>query len=262
VTQMLRVFVGCAAVGVAALFLRPAPAANDTPDLPAASVKKAADADLKFVQGRVADLAMKQKGGAKLLDGQIKPALGASLMIAVYADILGDKALKDGIVKVAEAIAKKDFATADDAAKKLTVKPGTPGKPGPLPAPFKTEVMLEAVMQPFRPSAIGGLNIDKDIKELSKANMPGKIDPAALEVLGVRSAVINAYGLAHANQKAKTNAANEKLWNKWSTDSVDLSKKIAVEAGKGAKSNEKDLRTMLGALMRNCNDCHEKFRDD
>ncbi len=262
-THPLRILAGSAALAVAfwCLTPAPAPAANDVPDLPAGSVKKAADADLKFLQTRVADLAKKQAAGAKVLDGYIKPATGVSLLLAAYADILGDAALKADVIKVAEALDKKDFAAADGLAKKLAIKPGT-GKPGALPTPFKGDKMLEYVMQPFRPAASGGANIDKDIKEWGKAGAMGKLDLAAVEVLAIRTAVINAYGLQHPNGTATVNAGNKKLWDKWSTEAIDQSKKIATEAAKGAKADEKSIRTMLGVLVRSCNDCHEKFRDN
>lgn len=262
-THSLRILVGTAALAVAfwGLTPAPAPAANETPDLPKDSVKKAADADLKFLLTRTTDLAKKQKDGVKVLDGYIKPATGVSLLLAAYADILGDAALKADVIKVAEALDKKDFATASDLAKKLAVKPGT-GKPGALPTPFKGDKMLEYVMQPFRPATGGGLNIDKDMKDWGKAGGAGKLDLPAVEVLAIRTAVINAYGLNHPNQTATVNAGNKKLWDKWSTEAIDQSKKIATEAAKGAKADEKSIRTMLGVLVRSCNDCHEKFRDN
>lgn len=259
--HLLRTLVGCAALAAGAWAV--ATAADTTPDLPAESYKKAADADIKFLQTRLGELVKKEAAGDKILDGQVKPALGVSLLLAAYADVLGDATLKADALKVAEAINGKKFKDADAAAKKLTAKAGK-GKPGALPAPagIKTETMLVAIMSPTRGSSVGGLNIDRDIKDLSKTTAPAKIDPTAVEILAVRSAVINAYGLHHPNEKAKTNAANKAKWEKWSGESVDLSKKVAVEAAKGAKANEKELRTTLGLLNRTCTECHNTFRDD
>jgi hypothetical protein len=262
VNYLLRTLTGCAAMAVGLWAITTASAAPDVPDLPAASYKKAAEADLKFLQDRLADLAKKNAAGAKLLDGQVKPALGVALTLTVYGDALGDAALKADAIKVAEAIMKKDFAAADALAKKLAVKPGTPGKPGALPAPFKSEVMLAGVMSPFRGGSVGGLNIDRDIKDMTKANMPTKIDPAAVEILAVRSAVINAYGFHHPNDKASVKPDNKKKWEKWSSDSLDLSKQIAVEAAKGKGANEANLKKMLSTLNARCTDCHNAFRDD
>jgi hypothetical protein len=261
VSHPLRTLVGCAALAAGLWAITPAPAA-DAPELTKDAYKRTADADLKFLQDRLADLVKKEATGAKLLDGQVKPALGVSLALSAYGDALGDAALKSDAVKVAEAIVKKDFKGADALAKKLAVKPGTPGKAGPLAKPFKDELMLAAVMSPFRGGSVGGLNIDKDIKDLTKSKDPTKIDPAAVEILGVRSAVLNAYGLHVPNDTAKVNDNNKKLWEKWSGESVDLSKQIAAEAGKGKSADEKKLKDMLGKLNARCTDCHNKFRDN
>src|SRR5262245_23648029 len=77
-----RALVGFGALAVA-LCVISAPATADTPTLPKESYKKAADADLKFLQDRVGDLAKKQAAGMKTLDGQVKPALGVALMLSV-----------------------------------------------------------------------------------------------------------------------------------------------------------------------------------
>jgi hypothetical protein len=261
VSHPLRTLAGCAALA-AGMWAITATALADTPDLPKDSYKKAADADVKFLQERLADLAKKQAGGVKLLDGQIKPALGAAMMISVYGDALGDAGLKADAVKVAEAIAMKNFKAANNLAQKLVVKPGA-GKPGALPKlPFKEELMLASVMSPFRGSSVGGLNIDRDIKDMTKGTGATKIDPAHVEILAVRAAVINAYGYHVPNDKAKVNDTNKKLWEKWSAESTELSKQIATEAGKGKTADEKKLKAMLTNLNRSCTDCHNKFRDD
>ncbi len=259
--HLFRTLVGCAALA-AGVWVVTGAAFADTPDLPAESYKKAADADLKFLQTRLGELAKKDAAGEKVLDGQVKPALGVALLLTAYADVLGDSALKADATKVAEAIAKKDYKGANELGKKLAVKAGK-GKPAPLTKPLKTdEAMLAAVMSPFRGGSVGGLNIDRDIKDMTKNANPAKIDPAAVEIMAVRSAVINAYGFHHPNDKATTNEANKKLWQKWSTESVDLSKQIVAEAAKGAKADEKALRKMLTTLNARCTDCHNKFRDD
>ena len=260
-SHSLRTLAGCAALAAGLWAITAAAAADAPPELSKESYKKAADADLKFLQTRLGELAKKQAAGEKLLDGQVKPALGVALLLTVYGDALGDTALKADAVKVAEAIFKKDFKGADEMAKKLAVKPGT-GKPGALPKPFKDEVMLAAVMSPFRGGAVGGLNIDRDIKDMTKVKDATKIDPAAVEVLAARSAVINSYGLHYPNEKASVKADNKKLWEKWSTDSTDLSKQIVAEAAKGKTADEKKLKGMLTNLNARCTDCHNRFRDD
>ena len=260
-SHSLRTLAGCAALAAGLWAITAAAAADAPPELSKESYKKAADADLKFLQTRLGELAKKQAAGEKLLDGQVKPALGVALLLTVYGDALGDTTLKADAVKVAEAIFAKKFKEADELAKKLAVKPGA-GKPGALPKPFKDEVMLAAVMSPFRGGAVGGLNIDRDIKDMTKSANPVKIDPAAVEILGARSAVINAYGLHYPNEKATVKADNKKLWEKWSADSTDLSKQITAEAAKGKTADEKKLKGMLTNLNARCTDCHNRFRDD
>src|SRR4051812_31533188 len=88
-----RSLIGCVAVAAGVCFLS-FPASADTPDLPKESYKKAADADLAFLQGRLAELAEKEAAGKKILDRDVKPALGVALLLDAYADPLGDPALK------------------------------------------------------------------------------------------------------------------------------------------------------------------------
>lgn len=260
-THPLRTLVGCAALAVG-MWAITTPASADPPALPANSYKKAAEADIKFLQTRLAELAKKKAAGEKLLQGQIKPALGISLLLSAYGDALGDAALKGDALKIADAIDKGNFQNADALAKKLTVKPGAPGKLGALPKPFKAELMLESVMSPFRGSSVGGMNIERDIRDMIKGKGAAKIDPADVEILAVRSAVINAYGAHSPNDKASVNDANKKLWEKWAKEATDTSSQLAAEAAKGAKADEGKLKKMLTNLNARCSDCHEKFRDE
>jgi hypothetical protein len=183
-------------------------------------------------------------------------------LLTAYGDVLGDSALKADATKVAEAIANKKYKDANDLSKKLAVKAGK-GKVGPLAKPLKSdEAMLAAVMSPFRGGSVGGLNIDRDIKDMTKSMNATKIDPAAVEILGVRSAVINAYGFHYPNDKARVNDANKKLWEKWSSESTDLSMQITAEAGKGVTADNGVLKNLLTNLNARCTDCHNKFRDE
>ena len=68
--------------------------------------------------------------------------------------------------------------------------------------------MLASAMSPFRGGSVGGLNIDRDIKDMTKANMPTKIDPAAVEILAVRSATINEFAI-HSPDARSEGVANE-----------------------------------------------------
>ncbi|MCS6863548.1 MAG: cytochrome c [Gemmataceae bacterium] len=261
-THPLRILLGCAALVAISVGLVTPSATAESLQLPNDSYKKAAAADVKFLQTRLADLAKKQKAGERLLDGQIKPALGVALLVTAYGEALGDAALKDNALKVAEAIDKKDFANAEEWAKKLAVQPGTPATVGKLPKPFKDDLILMAVMSPFRGGTVGGLNIERDIRDMTKMTNPTKIDPATVEILAVRTAVINAYGFHSPNEKARTSPANLKKWEKYSRDSIELSNQIAAEAGKGAKADTAKIKTLLNTLNARCTECHNDFRDD
>jgi len=260
VSHSLRTLVGCAVLA-AGLWAVTATAA-DAPDLPKDSYKKTAEADITFLKTRLGELAKAQAAGDKLLDGRIKPALGVTLLLSAYGDALGDAALKADALKVTEAIGKKDFKGANELAQKLSVKPGA-GKAGALPKPLKDdEAMLAAIMSPFRGGSVGGLNIDKDIKDMTKAAGGAKIDPAAVEILAVRTTVINAYGFHSPNGKATVNAANQKKWEKYATESIDFGKQLTTEAAKGAKADEKSLKKLLSSVNARCTSCHNDFRDD
>jgi hypothetical protein len=254
----LRTAVGCAAL---AAVCATAAADINTPDVPVASYKKAAEADLKFVQTRAAEVAKVSAAGEKVKDGQYKPAIGAALLLAAYADALGDAALKGDALKVADSLQKKDFKAAGELAAKLALKPGT-GKLGPLAKPFKDGVQLELIMQPYRVTVGGGMGIEKDIRDAIKKDNPAKLDPAAVELLAVRTAVLNAYSFHVPNEKATIKADSKKLWEKYSSESVGLAKDLAAEAAKGAKADEKKMRTLLSGIDGRCKECHNKFRDD
>jgi hypothetical protein len=266
VTTPPRALAGCAVLAVGLWFLTSAASAG-VPELPTESYKKAAEAELAFLKTRTAELAAKAAMGEKPVDGQIKPAIGSAMMLSVYAEVLGDAALKADAVKLAETLLKKDantkmpnFKAAAEQSKKLTLKPGA-GKPGgPMPKLDKYE--LTEIMSPFRGKTVGGLNIDRDIKDMTKKEMPTKIDPAAVEILAVRSAVISEFAIHYPNDKAKVKPDNLKKWDKYSKESVDFSKQLAVEAAKGKAADEKKLKTLLSSLLGRCTACHNDFRDD
>lgn len=226
------------------------------PELPRDSYKKAADADLKFLQTRLADLAKKEAAGQKPLDGRVKPALGVALVLAVYADALGDEALHTGALEAAEAIEKRDFKAADAVAQKLAVKPGNAGKPRDVPKPFKDEQILEVTQSTFRNTSVGGLGIDKDIRDMLKRENPKPIDPAAVEILAVRTAVISEFAVHTPNERALRSVNERRDWDKIARDSVEVSKQLAEEAAKGEKADTKKLDAMLRPLIGRCDKCH------
>ncbi len=253
-TTQLRVMVGGTALVAGLWFLSGAAAA---PILPKDTYKKAADADIAQLQKHIAVILEDDKE-AKRFGPTVK---SMAMMLAMYGEATGDKDLKDQALKVAEAAAKKDYKGAADLAKKLAAKPGTaPLKPGDLQKLNK--YALDEVMSPFRGGKVGGLNIDRDLKDLIKKENPTPIDPVAVELLATRTAVLAEYMPYFPNDKAAVNKANEDKWKKWSKETLDLSKQLADEASKGAKANTKDLLNTLKKLEAKCTDCHNAFRDD
>jgi cytochrome c556 len=111
-------------------------------------------------------------------------------------------------------------------------------------------------MSPFRGGSVGGLNIDRDIKDMIKVRDPKPIDPAAVEVLAVRTAVISAFAEQSPDEKARAKPNNLRTWEKWSRDSVEASKQLVEEAAKGKSADEKKLKTLLTTLNARCTDCH------
>ena len=269
----LRILVGCAALA-AGLWLVSSPAPAGPPDLPKDSYKKAADADLKFLQTRLDELA----AAAEPAPRSAKVAVGTALMLSVYADALGDATLKADVLKVGEAVDAKKYKDAATLGKKLAVKPGA-AKAGDLPkfAPFETKFAGKdkvndlRLMYLSRTMAISsntqvlkvpaGMNLEKDLKDWTAKANPPKLDLAAVELLAVRSAVLNEFAFHNPNEKAMSKPEFEKQWKDFSKRSVELSKDIIVESTK-TTPDMKVLRTKLTLLEGACTDCHGKFRFD
>jgi hypothetical protein len=267
VTTKLRILTVVAAL-VAGLCLADGPAPAGTPDLPKDSYQKAAAADLKFLQTRLDALAKSDEPSLR----SAKPAVGAALVLAAYADALGDAALKADVLKVAEAINAKKYKDAAELGKKLAVKPGAGKTGGDLPkleafekAKDKHVTYLPTTMKLFSNTTVlkmpSGMNIEKDLKEWTAKGSTVKLDPAAVELLAVRSAVLNEYAFHNPNEKALNKPASEKEWKDLSKRSVDLSKELIAEASKKAP-DLKVLRQKLTLLDGACTDCHGKYRFD
>jgi hypothetical protein len=250
VTTRSRVLFGAALVAGLG-FLTGAVAA---PTLPPGTYKKTAEADIAQLQQHIATCIADPKDARRYGP----TAKSMAMMLAMYGEATGDSALKAGALKVAEAIAKKDFNAAAADAKGLKVKPG--GKAlAPDKLQDKAKYELDEVMSPFRSERVGGLNLEKDMRDFMNGKMP--IDPAALEILGTRTAVLADYAAHKPNDKASVNAANKQKWEKWSKDTADLAGKIVAEAAKGKGASEKELIKTLKALDAKCTDCHNEFRD-
>ncbi len=253
-TTRLRLTAGAAALAAGLWLLSGAAAA---PVLSPDTYKKAAEADVAQLQKHLDHI------GANPSDAKRygPTAKSVAMLLAAYGEATGDAGLKDQALKVAEALAKKDYAGAGTEAKKLAVKGG--GKPlaaGDLHKLHKYD--LAEVMSPFRGGKVGGLNIEKDIRDAFKKDGPTPVDPKAVEVLAARTAVIGEYTLHFPNEKATANAANKAKWDKWTKDMIGTSQKLIDESAKGKKADEKTIVKMLNTLDGTCRECHNMFRDD
>ena len=251
-TTQLRVFAGATALAAGLWFLSAAAAAP--PALAKDTYKKAAEADIAQLQKHI-DHILSTPADTKRY---APTARGLAMMLAMYGEASGDAALRDDALKVAEVLGKKDFKAAGDQAKKLAFKGGA----GPLKA---TELWtmhkysLDEVMSPFRGGMVGGANIEKDIRAIRDGKIA--VDPAAVEILAARTAVISDYAAHFPNDKALVNDQNKADWIKLSKDALDLSKKLADEAAK-KKPDEREIVKTIKALDAKCVVCHNKYRDD
>jgi hypothetical protein len=229
--------------------------ATAAPPLAKDTYKKAAEADIAQLQKHLTTC----DGDAKEAKRYGPTAKSIAMVLAMYGEAVGDSALKDQALKVADKIGSKNFKEALAAAKGLAVKPGA----GPLPASGLAKLnkfALDEVMSPFRVSTVGGLNIEKDIRSLRDGKTA--VNPADVEVLATRVAILLEYATSMPNDKATTNKANTDEWVKLSKDSIDLSKKLTEEAAKGKAANDKEIVKLIKSLDAKCVVCHNKFRDD
>ena len=281
-THLFRLAV-CATALVAGLWFFSGAAAAP-PELPKATYKKVIEADIALMKQQL-DWIEKNwdDANAKAAARTVKTV---AVMLVTNAETTGDAALRDQALKIAESTGKladavkprpamrvekavKDEAKALAAlAAKLEFKPGAaPLKPT---EPHKMKDFdLEHVMTPFRPGMDpdggnrGGANIEKDIRDMvAKDRPPLKVDPAAVEILAARTALIGEFAIHYPNEKAKVNAANTKEWNELSKATIELSQKIAAEAGKGKGANDKEIVKMLDQLNGKCYKCHSVYRDE
>jgi len=88
------------------------------------------------------------------------------------------------------------------------------------------------------------------------------VNPADVVILGARTAILLNYALSMPNDKALANKANTDEWTKLSKDSIDLSKDLIDEAGKGKKTDSKKIVDLISKIDAKCVLCHNKFRDD
>ncbi|HJZ55153.1 MAG TPA: cytochrome c [Gemmataceae bacterium] len=245
----LPLFVAASALVAGVWCLGLASAAPTPPNLPKDSYKKATATDIAYLQQKLDDIVAEPAKNR----GAIRTVKGVSLLVSVYADASKDDALKAQALKVYAATDKKDFKGAAELAKGLTAPKADPAAKAPA------TVSLEDIMSPFRVAKAGGLNIESDIKGAGKE---GKIDAAAAELIGVRSAVIAEFAAGLPNDKASVNNSTKMKWDRYSKDMAATSKELTEEAAKGKSADEKKMLATLKRLDATCINCHNDFRNE
>jgi hypothetical protein len=239
VTPTLRLVVGGAGLfaGLAAL------TAATAADLPPATAKKAAAADAAALKEKLEAIAAEPAKNK----GAVRTARALALTLAAYGD--------EGKAAAGPILAALHGKT-PDAKKALEALKAGKGGGGSVDGKYD----LEDVMSPFRVAKTGGLNIEKDIKD----GMRGKgepLTPAEAEVLGARCVALAEYTLKMPNDKAKTNPAMTKGWEKLTKEMAAAGKALSEEAGKGAKADAKKITAALKKLDASCANCHDQYRD-
>jgi hypothetical protein len=284
VNTKFRTLVGGTALAAGLLFLSGAAAA---PEQPKDTYKKLAEGDIKLLKERLKTLAESPEDPN--IKGHYRTARSLSMLLAYYGEATGDKELRDQALKVAEELekikkaaftptAKRAMDGSNDAiakggkaalalAGKLAFRPGAkPLSPTPLYTLHKIDLeeIMGAYRQGFNKEAekhFGGLGMEKAIKDAVKKEEPVKLDPAAAELIGARSAVIGEFTLHMPNDAATAKPADKAQWEKWSKEMIDLSQQLTAEASKGKAADEKVTLKLLKALDSKCFQCHEEYRD-
>jgi hypothetical protein len=256
VTTQIRLLTCGTTLLVGLWFLSAEPGA---PDLPKDTYKKVVEADIAQLQKHLDHIVSNLADSPKEANRHGPTTRGLAMMLASYGEATGDEGLKADSLKIAEVLGKKQWKEAAELAKKLTAKSGGASlKSGNLHTMHKFG--LDEVMSPFRGGTVGGMNIEKDIRALRDKKVP--VDPAAVELLAARVGVLSDFAIHFPNDKAAVNKAKTDQWIKLCKDTVDLSKKLATEAGKGKGANQSEVIKLVTAIDAKCVLCHKDFRDD
>lgn len=246
-TTRIRALAGGSALAAGLWFLTAALAAP--PALPKDSYQKAIKADVDFLQKKLDNIVADPTKNR----GAIRTVKAVAMNIAFYGEAVKDEALKSQALKVAEALDKKDFKAAADAAKGLSAPKVDAAVKG-----SKT-FALDDVMSPFRPTRTGGQNLEENIKAAKKM---GKIEAADAELIGVRTSAIADYAVGMPTDKAMTNKDMKAKWERWNKDMAAASKELAEEGAKGKNADEKKMLAALTKLDNSCLNCHNDFKNE
>ena len=210
-----------------------------------------------------ADIAFLQKGLSKEPQKREVTTLKAvAMLVALNAqnnsagkDAAKMAGVRDAALKVAEAVTKKDYAGAKNAAAALSA-PKSGGEVKAMQLETMHNFDLAELMSSFRKGTVGGLNLEADIKAQGKA----VTNVAAAGVIGGRVALIGDYTLLMPPSEVN-DATKKKQWADWSKEMTTISTDIAKEAAKGDKADKAALVKQFKALELNCTACHNVFRN-
>ncbi len=232
------------------------PADPPEPLISKESFRRAADADIAYLQTTLPEIATTPE---KRQESKKKVSKGVAMLLVRYADWLGDDALKSQALKVVQKIGEDDWKAAAQESKELKApKADKAILKAPLPKITHAEVFA-----PFRGATVGGLNIDRDLKVQTKAaTRVDQIDVKLAELIGVRSATLLELGaeLPPFNGDRKF---TEREWNHNNYATNRAGREVAIEAAKGDKADRAKLKKLLTTLNARCSNCHiSDGRDD
>ncbi len=214
--------------------------------LPDPALKAVTEADIAYLTKTL---------DAKVEKRAVNTVKATAMLLALAAQKDGNGALQEHALAVAGALAgkEKDFAAAKAAAGKLAGATG--GTPKAVALHEQHKFDLDQLMSVFRAGKVGGLNMEKDIKDQGKKLTDVKL----AEVTGARLVLIADYTAKYPHTDAT--GPKKKQWDDWTKEMGDLGAAVAAEAGKGAKADKSLVEKKLKALEVNCAACHSVFRD-
>jgi hypothetical protein len=241
------------------LVLTARPADPPEPVISKESYRRAADADIAYLRASLADIAANPE---KRQAGRKAATKGVAVLLVRYSEWLGDDALKSQSIRVALKIDKGEWKVAAEASDALKApKVDKEALKAALP-----KLTHAAVFAPFRATATGGLNIDRDIKDQTRATTKlEQIDVKLAELLGVRTAALMELAESIPPARATLELAHlesrerRPLWDRWLRDTRLPARDAAIEAAKGEKADREKLRKLLTTVNARCSDCHGCF---
>ena len=227
-------------------------AATAKEPLPAGVTEKLIEGDIAYLQKQLEKSTPEKRA--------VPTIKATAMLLAVYAqeNLAGAKAdqmagLRAGSLKIAEAVAKKDFAGAKAAAAGLKDAKG--GDKKAIDLSKQAKINVDEMMSAFRKGTVGGRNIEADLKAQSKT----LTDVGLAAEIGGRAAAIAT--LSEKLPPAAATGAKAKQWTDWCKEMTEHGTALANEAGKGATADKKKVSTLLNKLDKTCVDCHKVFKD-